>query len=45
MENMQRYCQTFKSAAERDALNVNASISRIAEAGYQLYRDQTVQSL
>jgi endonuclease III len=45
MENMQRYCQTFKSAAERDALNVNALISRIAEAGYQLYRDQTVQSL
>jgi uncharacterized protein (TIGR02444 family) len=45
MENMQRYCQTFKSAAERDALNVNALISRIAEAGYQLYGDQTVQSL
>jgi uncharacterized protein (TIGR02444 family) len=45
MENMQRYCQTFKSAAERDALNIYALISRIAEAVHQLYRDQTVQSL
>jgi len=45
MENIQRYCQTFKSAAERDALNVNALISRIAEASYQLYRDQTIHSL
>jgi uncharacterized protein (TIGR02444 family) len=45
MENMQRYCQTFKSAAERDAIIVNALIARIAEAGQQLCRDQTVQSL
>jgi len=37
MENMQRYCQRFKSAVERDALNVNALISRIAEAGKHLH--------
>lgn len=45
MQNMQRYCQTLKSAAERDVINVNALLSRIAEAGQQLCRDQTVQSL
>jgi uncharacterized protein (TIGR02444 family) len=45
MENMQRYCQTFKSAAERDALKVNELISRIAEAGKQQFGDKSAQSL
>jgi hypothetical protein len=45
MENMQRYCQTFKSAAERNAINVHALLSRIAEAGQQLCRDQIGRSL
>jgi uncharacterized protein (TIGR02444 family) len=45
MENMHRYCQTFKSAAERDAINVHALLSRIAEAGQQLCREQIGRSL
>jgi uncharacterized protein (TIGR02444 family) len=38
--NMLRYCQTFKSAAERDALSVNELVARIAEAGKQQLGDQ-----
>lgn len=46
MKNMQRYCQTFKSAAERDALSVNELITRIAVAGKHLHVDnKPAQSL
>lgn len=45
MENMQRYCQTFKNAGERGDLNVNELITRIAEASKHLHSDKCAQSL